>query len=103
MANLAAPAGVSRPVALRAPSRETPAGNPPPLHYAPLVKQRFQEEATSILTQGDANSIRTNSYAHYVAQKIETLAVKAATTMMKLKNMLKQSQINQRQNILLWK
>ena len=48
----AASAGASRPVALRAPSREAPAENIPSLINAPVFKQRFQEEATSILTQG---------------------------------------------------
>ena len=52
MLAFAASAGASRPVALRAPSREAPAENIPSLINAPVFKQRFPEEATSILTQG---------------------------------------------------
>ena len=54
LVNRAAPAGVSRPVALRAPSRETPAEEQTfhllcPLRYS---NKQSQIEATSILTQG---------------------------------------------------
>ena len=42
-ANPAAPAGVSRPVALRAPSRETPAEQHPPLLLCPQLKQRLSK------------------------------------------------------------
>ena len=52
--------GASRPVALQAPSREAPGENIPSLINAPVFKQRFPEEATSILTQG-ARSIKPAS------------------------------------------
>jgi thioredoxin reductase (NADPH) len=47
--------GASRPVALQAPSREAPGENIPSLINAPVFKQRFPEEATSILTQGGSD------------------------------------------------
>ena len=48
--------GASRPVALQAPSREAPGENIPSLINAPVFKQRFPEEATSILTQGGSKT-----------------------------------------------
>jgi hypothetical protein len=53
------PPGASRPVALQAPSREAPGENIPSLINAPVFKQRFPEEATSILTQGAFLSVVT--------------------------------------------
>ena len=54
LANRAAPAGVSRPVALRAPSRETPAEEQTFHLLCPhwYSNKQSQREATSILTQG---------------------------------------------------
>ena len=70
LANRAAPAGVSRPVALRAPSRETPAEEQTFHLLCPhwYSNKQSQREATSILTQGELVKVIDTGHARFAPQ-----------------------------------